>query len=274
MTILDFHKISGPYCDPDRIQTGLADDNAGILLENVVKSFGGKPVLKGIDLSIRQHEFVAILGKSGCGKSTLLRILGGLEQSDSGRISKAGKPYQPEETRLMFQEPRLLPWFNLADNVTLALSGHGNKQKARKMACDILQKVGLHDRINDWPASLSGGQRQRVALARALISRPQILALDEPLGALDALTRLDMQRLLERIWSESQFAAVLVTHDVGEAALLADRILIMKEGVITQNITVDLPRPRKPGCRTLSELEKNLLDHLLAGEADNLPTYA
>ncbi|RCL01970.1 MAG: sulfonate transport system ATP-binding protein [Candidatus Tokpelaia sp. JSC188] len=263
MITFDSCKTLEPHHNLNNAQIRSTGNNVDLLLEKIAKSFDNKPVLKGIDLSIEQHEFVAVLGKSGCGKSTLLRILGGLEQPDSGRILKAGKSYQADKTRVLFQEPRLLPWLNLLDNVTLALPDRWNKEKSRKMAHDILLKVDLQDQINSWPSYLSGGQKQRVALARALISTPQILAMDEPFSALDALTRFNMQHLLEQVWIENGFTVILVTHDVGEAILLADRVVLIEEGIITQNIAIDFPRPRKVRCHTLNDLENDLLDQLL-----------
>src|SRR5450432_342804 len=194
---------------PARAAGGAAIDATGL-----VKRDGERSVLAGIDLRIAPGEFVAVVGRSGCGKSTLLRLLAGLERADAGRISFDGEPYDRHraETRIMFQDSRLLPWKRVLDNVALGL-GAG----ARSRALEALQQVGLADRADDWPAVLSGGQRQRVALARALVSRPGILLLDEPFGALDALTRLEMHDLLAGVWGENGFSTVLVTLDVGEA---------------------------------------------------------
>ena len=163
----------------------------------------------------------------------------------------------------MFQEPRLLPWARVVDNVAVGLSGTGSRAERRERALAALGEVGLADKAGQWPATLSGGQRQRVALARALVSRPGLLALDEPLGALDALTRIGMQDLIERIWRAQGFTALLVTHDVAEAVAMADRILVVDEGRIALDLRVDVPRPRRRGDPDLARLEGRILEHLL-----------
>jgi sulfonate transport system ATP-binding protein len=162
----------------------------------------------------------------------------------------------------MFQEPRLLPWARVADNVAVGLTGLVRGAEAREQALVMLNEVGLRDRCADWPSVLSGGQRQRVALARALVGYPQILALDEPLGALDALTRIEMQQLLERIWLKQRFTAVLVTHDVAEAVALADRVVVIDQGRIALDLAIPLPRPRRHGSIELARLEGRILDQL------------
>ncbi|MBB4404068.1 MULTISPECIES: ABC transporter ATP-binding protein [Rhizobium/Agrobacterium group] len=225
---------------------------------NVAKSFGDKPVLRGIDLDVREGEFLAIIGKSGCGKSTLLRILAGLDTPTTGTVSKDAS----SRTRMMFQEPRLLPWERIASNVSVGLTGISKGEAAQEQALTILEEVGLKDRAGEWPYVLSGGQKQRVALARALVAHPQILALDEPLGALDALTRIEMQLLLERIWRKQKFTAVLVTHDVSEAVALADRIVVIDEGRIALDLDVKLPRPRRHGTAEFARLEEQVLNQL------------
>ncbi|MFT3688236.1 ATP-binding cassette domain-containing protein [Paenirhodobacter sp.] len=219
-------------------------------LQAVRRSFGAKQVLRGVTLDVPAGQFVAIIGKSGCGKSTLLRLLAGLDTPDGGRVERQGA------TRIMFQEPRLLPWERVAENVAV---GPVTADQART----YLAEVGLSDHAGDWPATLSGGQKQRVALARALAGRPAILALDEPLGALDALTRIEMQRLLERIWREKGFTAVLVTHDVAEAVILADRVILLEEGEVALDLTIDLPRPRRHGAPEVAAIEAQILDRLL-----------
>ena len=231
------------------------DAGAALNLRGLAKSFGATRVLVQLDLHVRAGEFVAIVGRSGCGKSTLLRLIAGLEQPDSGRVALAG------EARVMFQEPRLLPWLSVLANVEVGLGAE--RDRARALAA--LEAVGLADRANDWPSVLSGGQKSRVALARALVSRPRLLALDEPLGALDALTRIEMQRLLERVWLQARFTAILVTHDVGEALALADRILLIESGAVAADIPVDLPRPRYRGDPAFGALEARILARLLDG---------
>ena len=162
----------------------------------------------------------------------------------------------------MFQEPRLLPWSRVLSNVEVGLGAARGTADGRERALATLREVGLEDRRNDWPSILSGGQKQRVALARALVSRPRALALDEPLGALDALTRISMQRLLERVWRDQGFTAILVTHDVAEAVTLADRVLMIEDGEIALDQPVDLPRPRERGSAEVASLEGAILRHL------------
>ncbi|MEQ1955048.1 ATP-binding cassette domain-containing protein [Mesorhizobium yinganensis] len=233
---------------------------------NVGKRFGDKIVLDGIDLEVKTGQFLAIIGKSGCGKSTLLRLLAGLDRPSSGTLHHGGGQADFGLTRIMFQEPRLLPWARVADNVAVGLTGIAKGAEARGRALDILAEVGLADRAGEWPSVLSGGQRQRVALARALVGQPKILALDEPLGALDALTRIEMQQLLERIWLKQKFTAVLVTHDVAEAVALADRVVVIDSGRIALDLDVAVPRPRRHGSPELARLEGRILDHLFGND--------
>jgi sulfonate transport system ATP-binding protein len=217
-------------------------------LRGVAKTFGAREVLKTIDLTIDPGEFVVIVGRSGGGKSTLLRLVAGLDRPSAGAIAIDSRPVLglQESTRMMFQDSRLLPWQSVISNVGLA---RGVAWRSR--ALEALGAVGLADRADDWPRVLSGGQRQRVALARALVSRPNVLLLDEPFGALDALTRIEMHRLLERLWREFGFTAVLITHDVAEAVALGDRVLALREGAIA----LDLPIPHKRQRRSASESE-------------------
>lgn len=229
------------------------------------KSFGDNEVLRGIDLHIPAGQFVAIVGKSGCGKSTLLRLIAGLEKIDAGSIS-FGDEVQAEDIRVMFQEPRLLPWARVLSNVEVGLGRDRASDDAQPRAEKALTEVGLVDKRDQWPSVLSGGQKQRVALARALVSRPRVLAFDEPLGALDALTRISMQRLLERVWCDQGFTAILVTHDVSEAVALADRVLVIDEGRIAHDVMVNAGRPRARGSVELAGLEGSILSHLLSAD--------
>jgi sulfonate transport system ATP-binding protein len=226
------------------------------------KSFGDNDVLRGVDLHIPAGQFVAIVGKSGCGKSTLLRLIAGLEKIDAGSVG-FGEQVRPEDIRVMFQEPRLLPWARVLSNVEVGLGRDRASADAHGRAEKALSEVGLADKRDQWPSVLSGGQKQRVALARALVSRPRVLAFDEPLGALDALTRISMQRLLERVWRDQGFTAILVTHDVSEAVALADRVLVIEDGRIAQDVTVHMPRPRQRGAAELANLEGSILRDLL-----------
>jgi len=225
-------------------------------LEGLSKSFGERAVLHDIELQLQPGEFVAVVGRSGCGKSTLLRAIAGLETVEQGTIA-VGKGAIGSSIRIMFQEARLLPWKTVLENVALGLP------RSLNAAAATLNTVGLGERANDWPAELSGGQRQRVALARALLHEPQLLLLDEPLGALDALTRIEMQQLIESLWLARGFTAVLVTHDVQEALALADRVVLIEEGRITLDLKVDLPRPRARGNAAFAALEQQLLESIL-----------
>ena len=236
---------------------------AEILIEQLHKFYGDVNVLKDLDLHIAAGEFVAIVGRSGCGKSTLLRLVADLEQPSYGEIKfKSLRNFREgitsNDIRVMFQDPRLLPWKNILSNVQLGL----NKTHFPK-ATQLVEKVGLKEKATLWPSQLSGGQRQRVALARALSHTPRILLLDEPLGALDALTRLDMQSLIEKLWLEQGFTTILVTHDVSEAVQLADRIILLDKGRIAQQFNVDLPRPRQKGM-AFTTLEQQVLNAVLS----------
>jgi len=238
-----------------------------LTIRGLRKSFGDNEVLRGIDLHIPAGQFVAIVGRSGCGKSTLLRLIAGLETIDAGAIS-FGEETRPEDVRMMFQEPRLLPWARVLSNVEVGLGRDRASSDAQARAEKALAEVGLDDKRGQWPAVLSGGQKQRVALARALVSDPRVLAFDEPLGALDALTRISMQRLLERVWHDQAFTAILVTHDVSEAVALADRVLVIEHGRIAHDVNVDIPRPRRRGSADLAETEGSILNNLLEGADD------
>jgi sulfonate transport system ATP-binding protein len=198
---------------------------------------------------------VTIVGRSGSGKSTLLRILCGLEQPDRGSANVAGGT-----VRVVFQEPRLLPWRSVLQNVLIGLSAADD---ARGRA--VLDQVGLGDRLHEYPGVLSGGQRQRVALARALVHEPQVMLFDEPFGALDALTRVGAQRLVESLWRLHGFTALLVTHDVEEAVLLGDRVLVLEEGRIAGSVRVDLPRPRTREMPEVGRLTGALLAAIFGG---------
>ena len=227
------------------------------------KSYGQRRVLQGTELVIEPGEFVAIVGRSGCGKSTLLRLVAGLESATQGDLLLDGQTVKGlnEHTRIMFQEARLLPWRRVLDNVALGLL-----ESAKAAAAKVLEQVGLGDRLKEWPARLSGGQRQRVALARALVHNPQLLLLDEPLGALDALTRIEMHELIENLWKANGFTALLVTHDVQEAVALADRVILIEDGAIALDERIPLARPRSRGDATFAAIEKRILDRVLQRE--------
>ena len=224
------------------------------------KRFGQREVLTDLQLDIAPGEFVAIVGRSGCGKSTLLRLVAGLDRLSSGQLTQDAQPITGLNTRarIMFQEARLLPWKRVLNNVLLGLPN-----SARAHGLQVLDQVGLADRANEWPAKLSGGQRQRVALARALVHQPQLLLLDEPLGALDALTRIEMHRLIEQLWRRHGFTALLVTHDVQEAVALADRVVLIEDGRIALDQRIDIARPRVHGDAALAAVEQRILDRVL-----------
>jgi sulfonate transport system ATP-binding protein len=230
-------------------------------VKGLSKRYGERQVLQGVDLKIAPGEFVAIVGRSGCGKSTLLRHMAGLEPADGGQLALDGATVDDAkgELRIMYQDARLLPWKRVLDNVALGLDRPGALARAR----EALAQVGLAERADDWPAVLSGGQRQRVALARALAHRPRLLLLDEPLGALDALTRIEMQQLIEGLWQGHGFTALLVTHDVGEAVALADRVVLIEEQRIAFDEPVALARPRQRGAPAFAAFEDRVLRRVL-----------
>ncbi len=249
---------------PVRAPTG-TEPAVAITLQGLSKQFGDRTVLHDIDLHIPAGEFVAIVGRSGCGKSTLLRLLAGLETPTQAPADPAPVRFDGQaqaglnpDTRIMFQDARLLPWKRVLDNVALGLPPTRHAH-----ARDVLAHVGLAERAREWPAVLSGGQRQRVALARALVHQPRLLLLDEPLGALDALTRIEMQQLIETLWQEDGFTAVLVTHDVSEAIALADRVLLIEDGAITLDQRIELPRPRARGSAAFAAYEARVLAQVL-----------
>jgi sulfonate transport system ATP-binding protein len=216
------------------------------------RSFGPRSVLRGVDLRLGAGEFVALLGRSGSGKTTLLRILAGLDRGAHGDIRV------PASRSVVFQDARLLPWASVLGNVVIGQKG----RDARARGKSALSEVGLAGHEADWPKTLSGGEAQRVALARALVREPELLLLDEPFGALDALTRIRMQALVQRLVSHHRPATLLVTHDVDEAVLLADRILVLTDGALSLNLAIDLPRPRRRGDQRFPALRSQLLAEL------------
>ena len=245
----------------------------GVRLEvrGVHKRYGTREVLRNAQLTIEPGQFIAIVGRSGCGKSTLLRLVAGLEAPSQGSLATDGRAVDGlhDDTRIMFQEARLLPWRRVIDNVTLGLP-----KALRSRGEEVLAQVGLAERAGEWPARLSGGQRQRVALARALVHRPRLLLLDEPLGALDALTRIEMHRLIEGLWRERGFTALLVTHDVQEAVALADRVILIEDGRIALDEPIALARPRSQGDPAFAAIEKRILDRVLQKPGADEPSPA
>ncbi|AWH94611.1 ABC transporter ATP-binding protein [Dietzia psychralcaliphila] len=229
-------------------------------LRGVTRSFGDTIVLRDLDLTVPRGDIVALLGRSGSGKSTALRILAGLDRDlDGGSVHIDGAP------AVVFQDSRLLPWRTVAENVRHGLNrvGVGRGEKSARVT-GILAEVGLEGREGAYPGELSGGQAQRTSLARALVAEPALLLLDEPFGALDALTRRTMHRLLLRLWAHHGFGVLLVTHDVDEAVALADRVLVLDDGVVGHTETIDRPR----GGGETSHHRRRLLDALGVDHTD------
>jgi sulfonate transport system ATP-binding protein len=237
--------------------------DAAVFVRGLTRSFGRRDVLRGIDLDLGRREFVALLGRSGSGKSTILRTLAGLDPGASGEV------YVPANRSVVYQEPRLLPWAKVLSNVVLGLARRDAAERGRA----ALTEVGLRGREDDWPKTLSGGEAQRVALARALVREPELLLLDEPFGALDALTRIRMHALVVRLCQNHHPAVLLVTHDVDEAILLADRVLVLTEGRLSLDVPVDLAAPRLRSDPAFGLLRARLLAELGVDEsAESAPS--
>jgi sulfonate transport system ATP-binding protein len=219
-----------------------------LTLEHLSKTYAdGTRALADIALTVREGEIVAIIGGSGCGKTTLLRLIAGLDRASAGtiRLDREAITEPHPAVGLVFQEPRLLPWLSVADNVGFGLDGVPRAERTARVA-HALEKVGLADYGGRWPRDLSGGQQQRVAIARAFVANPKVLLLDEPFSALDAFTRASLHEHLLALWEETRPTVVLVTHDVGEAVTLADRVVVMRPrpGRIDDELPLNLARPR------------------------------
>jgi sulfonate transport system ATP-binding protein len=228
------------------------------------RTFGATSVLKNLNLDIQPGEFVALLGASGSGKTTLLRTLAGLDPAPADQVAV------PDARAVVFQDARLMPWKRVWRNVALGLGGGDIRARAEA----ALGEVGLSHRSEAWPATLSGGEAQRAALARALIREPKLLLLDEPFAALDALTRIKMHELVLKLWRAHDPAVLLVTHDVDEAIILADRVLVLEQGRIAAEEVVRLPRPREVDA-DFQALRRRLLGHLgVHGPAPTEPAAA
>ncbi|MET8410397.1 ABC transporter ATP-binding protein [Streptomyces sp. NPDC005195] len=223
-----------------------------VRVQGLTRVFDGRTVIQDLHLDVRPGEFVALLGRSGCGKSTLLRILAGLDRDIEGSV------LVPRRKAVAFQAPRLMPWKRVWRNVLLGLPGKPERSVAER----ALTEVGLTHHSDAWPRTLSGGEAQRASLARALVREPDLLLLDEPFGALDALTRITAQRLVGELWRRRGCAVLLVTHDVEEAVLLADRVLVMHEGAIAYETQVELDRPRDIADPRFAPLRAGLLERL------------
>ncbi len=225
-----------------------------VRVHGLTRGFDGRAVLRGVDLEIDQGEFVALLGRSGSGKSTMLRAVAGLDHGVPG----TGDVTIPDNVSMVFQDSRLLPWQRLLANVTFALPGSDARERGRA----ALAEVGLGGRERAWPHELSGGEQQRAALARSLVREPRLLLADEPFGALDALTRIRMQALLLRLVEVHRPAVLLVTHSVDEAITLADRVVVLTDGVISTDLRIDLGFPRDITDPRFAELRSRLLSDL------------
>ena len=221
-------------------------------VRDIVRKFDDRTVLDGIDMTIRRGEFVALLGHSGSGKSTMLRILARLDSEYDGEL------VVPRRSSVVFQDSRLLPWARVTENVMLGLKG----KDARRQATALLGEVGLAERAHAWPRELSGGEQQRAALARALIRGPELLLMDEPFGALDALTRIKMHLLVKDLCARYNPAVLLVTHDVDEALILADRLCVLSDGRMSLDLPLDLPETGRRHDPRFPDLRLSLLDEL------------
>jgi len=261
-------RVQADFVEREAVERDLVDrrvpDTPGevvVRAAGIGRTFGDRVVLDGLDLELRAGEFLALLGRSGSGKSTLLRALAGLDDGVDGRA------VVPARRAVVFQDARLLPWARVLDNVVLGLRGDGVRARGRA----ALAEVELLEHERDWPRTLSGGEAQRVALARALAREPALLLLDEPFGALDALTRIRMHGLLAELCARHQPAVLLVTHDVDEAILLADRVAVLTDGRISLDTTVAVGEPRRRADPRFAALRSRLLAEL--GVDETLETH-
>jgi len=234
-----------------------------LTLDRISKTYpNGVHALGGISLKVELGEIVAVIGGSGCGKSTLLRAVAGLDPASEGVVALDGEAITAphEKIGIIFQEPRLLPWLRVAANVGFGIDDRPKTERSQRISA-ALSRVGLADKAGMWPRELSGGQAQRVAIARALVPRPEVLLLDEPFSALDALTRTDLQDHLLDLWADGRPTLMLVTHDVDEAIVLADRVVVMRSrpGRIFAEIAVDLPRPRDRQAAAFDFVKRRVL---------------
>jgi sulfonate transport system ATP-binding protein len=232
-----------------------------VSVTDLSRGFGTNSVLRHLDMQIHQGEFIALLGRSGSGKTTLLRTLAGLDPAPIEHV------VTPPRRAVVFQEPRLLPWRKVWRNVALGL----RVPDARERALAALAEVGLAERADAWPLTLSGGEAQRAALARALVREPQLLLLDEPFASLDALTRIRMHRLVAALFHAHRPAVMLVTHDVDEAVLLADRVLVLADGHTAAEHILDMPRVRRHEHPEFGAYRNLLLRELGVGDDEATP---
>jgi sulfonate transport system ATP-binding protein len=234
-----------------------------LVLEGLSKTYAdGTRALADVSLAVRHSEIVALIGGSGCGKTTLLRLVAGLDRASAGTIVLDGEPVAAPHPGIgiVFQEPRLLPWLSVADNVGFGLADRPSSERGDRVA-HALERVGLAEHARRWPRELSGGQQQRAAIARALVARPRVLLLDEPFSALDAFTRAGLHAHLLDLWSESRPTILMVTHDVGEAVALAERVVVLrpKPGRVEEEVSLGLARPRDPASPAVEAARRRVL---------------
>lgn len=249
-----------------------ADLKEELRIERLRKTFqidtGSVDALINVDLSVESGEFLTIIGPSGCGKSTLLRLIVGLERDYQGRIILENEPIQgPGLNRgMVFQEARLFPWLTVEQNVAFGLTDKITPDEKKKIIEEHLELVGLSGFAKAYPYQLSGGMQQRVSIARALVNRPKVLLLDEPFGALDAITRINMQQEILRIWEAEKTTIILVTHDIDEAIFLGDRVVVMsnRPGTIKKIVRVDIPRPRDRNSYDFMQIRKQVYTEFFA----------
>lgn len=260
----------------------MAEEKRNILeIQNVSKTFfiqdGKVPVLKDFNLDVREGEFISIVGPSGCGKSTLLKLIVSLQQRDEGEIRIDGTSVNApsEKCSMIFQEARLMPWLTVEKNIEFVISKSVPKEERKCLVEHNLALVGLTEFRNALPGQLSGGMQQRVSIARGLVTKPELLLLDEPFGALDAFTRMNMQQELLHIWREEKNTMILVTHDIDEAIFLSGRIVIMSErpGKINQTIEVNLPAQRDRSSRDFLEIRRQILQAFFGNNETMLEYY-
>lgn len=264
----------------------IAETKASALrIDNVSKSFAApddplarRPALSGTSLSVAAGELVSLIGPSGCGKSTLLRLIAGLDSPDSGELMAGSESItEPSAERgLVFQDPNLFPWLTVRRNIQAGLVARGVLREKRGEVDEFMRLVGLETFADAYPHHLSGGMAQRAALARALINHPRILLLDEPLGALDAFTRMRMQDEVLRLWQARRTTMLLVTHDIDEAIYMSDRIMIMspRPGRIERTISVELKRPRQRSSEDFLRLRSDILEYLHFAGSSSSPLQA
>lgn len=236
-----------------------------------------REILNHIDLEVKQGEFISIVGASGCGKSTLLRIIAGLEQATSGAVLLNGEPFLDvaKKCKMAFQEARLLPWWNVEKNIGFGLDKSKSNEEKKELISHYIKLVGLEGFEKALPKELSGGMQQRVSIARALIGNPEILLLDEPFGALDALTRINMQKEILRVWEQEKKTMILVTHDIDEAVYLSDRVIVLSErpGEIRKIVKIELGRPRNRGDEGFTYYKGLIYNEFFSDEKPS-PEYA